>query len=311
MRRTTLFLVLAILVLSLSGCGWWKDLWSGRKPIRNQAEVLYQAGVSAYQEGRYKRAVDHFTRVRELFPLHELALMAEIGVADAHFSDGQYIEAELAYTDFLMLHPPTRTYPTPCTRSVCAISIRCRPSTGPDRSLKTVKEFERLIARFPSSKFAFLAEKKLRECRQRLAEHEFYVGEFYFKREQYKAAIDRFEYLAKTYPSLGFDYQTTRYLEESRSAFRSMRKRRPEKRPERRKRPPRKSDLIGKPGAAGRETCCVRFSPGLVPFLRGSPRHSGPGRRAGRPDGSGRRGEKGFGSGRRLSGGRTGVPHGG
>jgi outer membrane protein assembly factor BamD len=217
MRRTTLFLVLAILVFSLSGCGWWKDLWYGRKPVRNQAEALYQAGVSAYQEGRYKRAVEHFTRVRELFPLHELALMAEIGVADAHFSDEQYLEAELAYTDFIMLHPTNENVPYAMYQiGLCNFNQMQTMDRDQTAALKTAKEFERLIARFPSSKFAFMAEKKLRECRQRLAEHEFYVGEFYFKRELYKAAINRFEYLAKNYPSLGFDYQTTRYLDESR-----------------------------------------------------------------------------------------------
>jgi len=60
-----------------------------------------------------------------------------------------------------------------------------------------------------------MAEKMLRECRIRLAEHEFYVGEFYFKQKNYPSALMRFETITREYAGLGLDYKTSVYIEET------------------------------------------------------------------------------------------------
>jgi outer membrane protein assembly factor BamD len=83
-------------------------------------------------------------------------------------------------------------------------------------TLKALKEFEKLVARFPNSKFSVLAERHILECRKRLAEKEFYVGNFYFSRGKYKAALGRFEIIAREYPGIGLDDKVRYFLEESR-----------------------------------------------------------------------------------------------
>ncbi len=66
--------------------------------------------------------------------------------------------------------------------------------------MKARSAFEKLITRFPNSKFSFLAEKKLRECKERQAEHEFYVGEFYYRTKRYPSDLERFQTIASEYP---------------------------------------------------------------------------------------------------------------
>jgi outer membrane protein assembly factor BamD len=77
------------------------------------------------------------------------------------------------------------------------------------------KEFEKLVARFPQSKFSILAEKKIRECKTKIAEHEFYIGNFYFKQKKYAAALQRFEVIARDYPGVGLDLKVESYIEET------------------------------------------------------------------------------------------------
>jgi outer membrane protein assembly factor BamD len=60
-----------------------------------------------------------------------------------------------------------------------------------------------------------MAEKVLRECKQRLGEHEFYVGQFYLKRKQYKAALKRFEIIERDYANLGLDYKVSYFIGET------------------------------------------------------------------------------------------------
>jgi outer membrane protein assembly factor BamD len=82
-------------------------------------------------------------------------------------------------------------------------------------TIRARKEFEKLIARFPSSKFSFMAEKMLRECKKNLGEHEFYVGHFYFKKKEYKAAMKRFETITRDYANLGLDYKVNYFIDET------------------------------------------------------------------------------------------------
>ena len=215
-HRRAVLAFLIILTVGISGCAWWKDFWSRKQMAKGTPEALYQAGVTAYQEGRYKRAVEYFTRLKEENPLHPMALQAEIGIGDAHFSDEAYAEAELAYTDFINLHPTNENNPyVHYQLGMCHYKQTTTIDRDQAATVKAAREFERLIARYPNSKFAFMAEQKLRECRQKLAEREFYVGEFYFKQGKYTAALKRFQTLAKNYPNLGLDYKVKIYLAET------------------------------------------------------------------------------------------------
>lgn len=217
MKKKAFFLLTISLIISLSGCAWIDNLISGRPKVKNDPVALYQAGVEAYNRGRYSRAVEYFTRVKERFPMHELALMAEIGLADAYFSDKDYANAELAYTDFLNLHPTHEHIPYVMYQiGMCHYMNMFSIDRDQTETVRAMKEFEQVIARFPTSKFAVLAEEKLRDCRKRLAAKEFYIGRFYFRRGQYQAAVKRFEYLLTHFSNLGYDYQARVFLEESR-----------------------------------------------------------------------------------------------
>ncbi len=205
-----------VVIFFLSGCGWWKDFWKRPERTRATPEGLYTRGVEAYQDGRYKRAIESFQRLKEEYPLHQMAIMAELGIADSHFSDEEYAEAELVYNDFLHLHPTNENLPYAMYQlGMCHYKQMFTIDLDQTETKKARKEFERLIARFPSSKFSFMAEKVLRDCKQRLGEHEFYVGHFYFKREKYKAALKRFEIISRDYANLGLDYKVAYFIGET------------------------------------------------------------------------------------------------
>jgi len=205
-----------VFIFFLSGCGWWKDFWKRPERTRATPEGLYSRGVEGYQDGRYKRAIESFQRLKEEYPLHQMAIMAELGIADSHFSDEEYAEAELAYNDFINLHPTNENLPYAMYQlGMCHYKQMFSIDRDQTETKKARKEFERLIARFPSSKFSFMAEKMLRDCKQRLGEHEFYVGHFYFKIHKYKAALKRFEIISRDYANLGLDYKVAYFIGET------------------------------------------------------------------------------------------------
>lgn len=217
-RRRVLLLLILLVLLLVTGCGksWWPF---GKKVEMGRAtpEGLYQQGLAYYEDKAYKRAVEVFQRVRELYPLSEVAIMAEIGIADSYYSGGEYPEAQLAYSEFTNLHPTNENLPYVMYQlGMSHFSQIDTVDRDLTESLRALKEFERLVARFPDSRFAALAEKMARDCKKILAEKEFYVGEFYFKNSHYKAALRRFERVTREYPNVGLDFKVNTYIQETR-----------------------------------------------------------------------------------------------
>lgn len=215
-KKITWILCLLLLVSFLGGCGWWKK-W-GKPPdySRSKPENLYQEGVGYYQKGDYEKAVEVFQALKEEHPLSEYALLAEIGIADSYFSDKKYGDAEANYSDFINLHPTNTNIPYAMYQiGMCHFQQMMSIDRDQTETIRAKKEFEKLISRYPESKFSIMAEKVLQECKRRLAEHEFYVGEFYFKHDKYRAALKRFELIAREYPNLGLDYKTAYFIKES------------------------------------------------------------------------------------------------
>jgi len=203
---------IGILLLSLTGCvSWWE-----RSSRPNTPEGLYARGQEKYQEGDYKEAIGLFQRLAEEYPLNAYAIPAELGVADSYFSDGDYTSAEANYADFTEFHPTNENLPYVMYQiGLC----HYKQMEGIDRDQTETRmaeqSFQKFLSRFPSSKFSFLAEEKLQECRKMLGEHEFYVGRFYFNIGEYRAALGRFQSVEKNYARLGMDYKTEYFIRET------------------------------------------------------------------------------------------------
>ncbi|MEN6467536.1 MAG: outer membrane protein assembly factor BamD [Smithella sp.] len=221
MKLKSVSIILAMLLLC-SGCSFNKEtilsFFQKSTPVRSTPEGLYSQGTAEYQKSNYKKAREYYTRLKEEYPLHELAILAELGIADSYYSDKDYSEAELAYQDFTSLYPTNENVPYAIyQRGMCHFEQIGAIDRDQTETLKAKGEFERLVARFPQSKFSILAEKMIRGCKLKLAEHEFYVGNLYFKWKKYAAALKRFEEITRNYAGVGLDLKVETYIAQTKT----------------------------------------------------------------------------------------------
>ncbi|TFG37672.1 MAG: outer membrane protein assembly factor BamD [Syntrophobacterales bacterium] len=210
--RLSKFILIPLLVFSLTACAWF----GGKTPVRSTPESLYQKGQQYYLDGKYKQSIEAFQRLREEYPLSKYAISADLGIADSYFSTGNYLSAESYYNDFVDFHPTNENLPYVMYQiGLCHYNEMLSIDRDQTQTRQARDSFEKLISRFPSSKFSFMAEKKLRDTKRRIGEHEFYVGQFYFKRGDYQAALRRFEVVAEEYANLGMDYKVSYFLHET------------------------------------------------------------------------------------------------
>jgi outer membrane protein assembly factor BamD len=215
-RNKRILLLLLAVVFLLAGCKMWLPWGKKAEMARSTPDGLYQQGLEEFKAGSYKRSVELFQRLKEEYPLSPFAIMAEIGIADSFFSGKEYPEAGLAYGEFLNLHPTNENLPYVMYQiGMCYYNQITTIDRDQSEAFKALKEFERLIARFPGSKFSVMAEKMVQDCKKAMGEQEFYVGEFYFKIKQYRAALRRFEKIAREYANVGLDDKVSRFIGET------------------------------------------------------------------------------------------------
>ncbi len=221
MKIKRISIILALLFIC-SGCSFDKatilSFFQKSEPVRSTPEALYSRGTQAFQDGSYKKAREFYTRLKEEHPLHDLAILADLGIADSYFSDKEYVEAENAYRDFITLYPTNENVPYAHYQTgMCHFLQIGAIDRDQTETIKARREFEKLVTRYPQSKFSTLAEKMIRECKSKLAEHEFYIGNFYFKQKKYEAALKRFEAVARDYAGVGLDLKVDAYIAEAKA----------------------------------------------------------------------------------------------
>ena len=213
--RLKIVLLVLLLPLVFSGCSYF-NIFSKREMAKTSPEGLYSRASAEYKDGYYKKAQESFLKLKEEYPLHELAILAEVGIADSLYSDKEYAEAESAYSDFLSLHPTNKNVPYALYQlGMCHYNEIGDIDRDQTETIKAKKEWEKLVARYPENKFSAMAEKLIRECKQKLAEQEFYVGRYYLRKKKYQAALSRFEKVARDYANVGLDYKIEYYINET------------------------------------------------------------------------------------------------
>ena len=199
-----------VLVFGLSGCGWFSTEKSDAPP-----EVLAQEGIKDLKKRNYLDAIDTFEKLKDRYPYSNHAVLAQLKVADAYFYDQKYAEAFQAYREFEKLHPTNKAVPYCIYREGLSF-YRQRSTIDRDQTYthKAIAEFKRLKQKYPKSRYTAKANNYLAKCLKDLAEHEFYVANFYYKTKRYQAAIDRYQGLIQDYPRFPENAQAKQRIKE-------------------------------------------------------------------------------------------------
>lgn len=218
----------AVLILALGmmpGCGGsmgstvgkWFGYQSGSD--RDLGEDAPQTLAADAQERMdaddYKDAAVLWQQVKDQYPYSKYAVLAELKLGDAYYLQGKYIEALGAYEDFERLHPDNDAVAYSVYQQGMCHYMRMH---GIDRdqtpTIQTIQTMARLVEMYPQSKYAGMAQARIAEAQNNLAGHEFYVGEFYYSRKDYAAAMSRFRGLIQFYPDSGYHQRALNYIAE-------------------------------------------------------------------------------------------------
>ena len=205
MKRLLAICVSALLVFS--GCAWFES------KTERSAQELVQDGVAFFEDADYRKAIESFEQLRDWYPFSKYAILAELKIADAYFNLASYADAIFAYEAFEQLHPRNEAVPYVIFR-IGRSYFNQIDTIDRDQSntVKALEAYHRLVGQYPDDAYAGMARSDMVACYQSLSGHEFYVGMYYYKNNNYKAAKARFTAVVEKYPDVGYHYKALTYL---------------------------------------------------------------------------------------------------
>jgi outer membrane protein assembly factor BamD len=198
-----------VALLALAACGTKHVSITGKVRYGATPEANYEAGVDELKDGNYPEAIKFFEYVKTKYPFSKYAPLSELRLADLKFKQDHYVEAADAYQQFVTLHPSHEEVDYADFRVGLSYLkdapgdfVLFPPAYEKDQRQveKAAKALRKFVEERPTSKYLPEAKKLLADAEGRLAAHEWYVGEYYYKRGRWAGAAGRYQALVDKYP---------------------------------------------------------------------------------------------------------------
>lgn len=161
---------------------------------RNNPDKELQKCMKLSEKKQFEEAVECLEIFKSRFPRTEYSRMAEIAIADNYFQNKEYLLAADAYNLFIRLHPTSPKSDYAYYR--LGLSYLKETPKAIDRDQQYLDEavqYLRLtLMSFPNSPYKEAATEALKDARNRVAARIYYIGNFYYRTGEYRAAIPRF-----------------------------------------------------------------------------------------------------------------------
>lgn len=199
--------ILVILALFIGGCAGYK------LEEEKTATELMADGQKSFEDRDYSTAINAYRRVTEWYPYSEHVSVAQLQIAEAYFKLKRYTLAAASYEEFANLHPRNPSTPYALYQvGRCYFDQMETIDRDQENAREAESAFKRFLNRYPDSEYAGPARAHIKDCRRNIASNELLVAKYYYKRKNYKAALNRFQSIVDEYADTEILHVALQYL---------------------------------------------------------------------------------------------------
>jgi len=187
-------------------------------PIPTNLSVmeLFSQGQKAFEKKKYQEAAETFKKIKIEFPESITLSQVRLKIGESYYLDKKYEEAIAEYKEFLEYHSANKDKDLARYRiGMSFYKQMLPPDLDPTKTKEALKQFDELLKDTPDSSYVKDSLERIKECKDKLARHEYYIGEFYYRTKQYKAAIRRLTGLLENFPAQKIEPMVISLLAES------------------------------------------------------------------------------------------------
>lgn len=173
----------------------------------SKAETAYLRGEYYLSKERYDDALEKFNVVKNQYPYSPFAVPAELKIADSYYKKGDFFDSNRLYIKFAELHPESNDRGYAIYMSALSLYDVLPSSIDKDISVadKAIELFQKYISLYPGAEYYELSQKKYSELRTKQANRIKYIADFYKKRDEYGAALNRYLVLYNEFTDIDLD----------------------------------------------------------------------------------------------------------
>jgi outer membrane protein assembly factor BamD len=192
MRRLR-FVLAACFALGVSACAVHQQTPTG--------ENYYVLGQQAFATHDYRGSAIYFQKLIDQYPFSPYAEDAELKIGLSQYQLKHYAEAISSLGDFEKMHPTSKQIELASYYLAMAHYDQIgRPDQDQSNTEQALQQFEIIERRYPETGFAALAHQQISVCREMLARHQLLIGDFYYKKANFRAAESRLAELMQKWP---------------------------------------------------------------------------------------------------------------
>ena len=210
MFRLKTFLFLIILIL-FSSCSkeTLKESVIKEKSLESQVQEAYKEGMEALEAGDVLYAAKKFNEAEILFPQATSAPQSALMAAYSYYAQDYYGDAIAELERFVKIYPSHKDLDYAYyLLAICYYEQIVDEKKDLQSIIKAKKNFKIISNNYPNTEYAIDAEFKINLINDILAAKEMYLGRYYFDRKKWVPAINRFREIID-------NYDTTIYAEEA------------------------------------------------------------------------------------------------
>lgn len=208
MKNHYRWLVVVLFMLTAACATTEKDPTKDWSPQR-----FFTEAKEALASGNYETAIKFFETLEARYPYGRYAEQAQLEIAYVYYKNREPELAIAAAERFIRLHP---THPNVDYAHYLKglVYFNDRGNTfgrllgmgggisdrDPKASIEAYKSFKDLVERYPKSRYAKDAAKRVNYLYQVMSEYELKVARFYYERNAYVATVSRTKYVLQQYP---------------------------------------------------------------------------------------------------------------
>lgn len=203
--RTVLLTCMAAMLL-LAGCASQQSKDETLAP-----DVLYKSIQANLAAGNYKSAISRLQTLEARFPFNDYGTQAQLDLIYANYMNKDYDTAEDAADRFIREHPRHAdvdyayymkgvAYFDEAPELFMRLFRRDIYQRDPSNAQKSFLAFQLLLQKFPNTKYAADARQRMLYLRDRLANFQWSVADYYMRRGAWVSAVQRADQIIRDYP---------------------------------------------------------------------------------------------------------------
>jgi outer membrane protein assembly factor BamD len=175
-----------------------------RELLTMPKEDAYARGEQLIAQKKWETGRQYLRFVAENYANDPIGRQAALKLADSYFDEGTtlgFLEAQTRYRDFRNRYPSSPRADYALFRlAQCADREAEKPDREQTNTRLAATSYRELIVGYPDSPYVTEARTRFQRIRNLLAQHEYLVGHFYYRRKAYRAAGARYDAILQVYP---------------------------------------------------------------------------------------------------------------